>query len=397
LSEQSSYKSLFNLTGAKKLIIFGFFGRAPYSMLQVGMVIFGNFKTESYAIGGAMAAGFSISNALVQPLNGRLIDRHGQKKIVSILLTLFLIATTAISLFSFELYFIYILLSILIGISVPNIGVYTRRNWKLVARNEDNQKIQAIESAIDELNFLVGPSVFATISKLINPVLALFVAVISSTLGTIGVVFFRNLQDSIKFEDKEKVHNKIWLSKEKIQFLITLVLVGACLSSISVYVVAKEDFENLNNLTAVYYLLNGSTALLTALSYGYIFKNKVSLTNYNTTLLFLSISISTYFWFNEINYLYFSAILSGFGIGPIFLLANSYISNITEQDILTEAYSWVGSAVGVGLAIGSTLFGYLIENHSLFFAKNLFILFPLAAISLIPFNRDWHKIEYEKS
>jgi len=397
LSEQSSYKSLFNLTGAKKLIIFGFFGRAPYSMLQVGMVIFGNFKTESYAIGGAMAAGFSISNALVQPLNGRLIDRHGQKKIVSILLTLFLIATTAISLFSFELNFIYILLSILIGISVPNIGVYTRRNWKLVARNEDNQKIQAIESAIDELNFLVGPSVFATISKLINPVLALFVAVISSTLGTIGVVFFRNLQDSIKFEDKEKVHNKIWLSKEKIQFLITLVLVGACLSSISVYVVAKEDFENLNNLTAVYYLLNGSTALLTALSYGYIFKNKVSLTNYNTTLLFLSISISTYFWFNEINYLYFSAILSGFGIGPIFLLANSYISNITEQDILTEAYSWVGSAVGVGLAIGSTLFGYLIENYSLFFAKNLFILFPLAAISLIPFNRDWHKIEYEKS
>ena len=397
MSEQSSYKSLFNLTGAKKLIIFGFFGRAPYSMLQVGMVIFGNFKTESYAIGGAMAAGFSISNALVQPLNGRLIDRHGQKKIVSILLTLFLIATTAISLFSFELNFIYILLSILIGISVPNIGVYTRRNWKLVARNEDNQKIQAIESAIDELNFLVGPSVFATISKLINPVLALFVAVISSTLGTIGVVFFRNLQDSIKFEDKEKVHNKIWLSKEKIQFLITLVLVGACLSSISVYVVAKEDFENLNNLTAVYYLLNGSTALLTALSYGYIFKNKVSLTNYNTTLLFLSISISTYFWFNEINYLYFSAILSGFGIGPIFLLANSYISNITEQDILTEAYSWVGSAVGVGLAIGSTLFGYLIENYSLFFAKNLFILFPLAAISLIPFNRDWHKIEYEKS
>ena len=80
MSEQSSYKSLFNITGAKILIIFGFFGRAPYSMLQVGMVIFGNFKTDSYAIGGAMAAGFSIANALVQPLNGRLIDRHGQKK-----------------------------------------------------------------------------------------------------------------------------------------------------------------------------------------------------------------------------------------------------------------------------------------------------------------------------
>ena len=320
-----------------------------------------------------------------------------KKKIVSFLLTLFLISTAAISFFSFKLDFIYILLSILIGISVPNIGVYTRRNWKLVARSEDNQKVQAIESAIDELNFLIGPSVFAIVSKLINPVLALFIAVLSSTVGTIGVVFFKNLQDRIKIEDKKKIHNKIWLSKEKILFLITLVLVGACLSSISVYVVAKEDFENLNNLTAIYYLLNGSTALLTALSFGYIFKNKVSLINYNKTLLFLSFSVTTYFWFNEINYLYFSAILSGFGIGPIFLLANSYISNITEDDILTEAYSWVGSAVGAGLAIGSILFGYMIEQYSLIFAKNLFLIFPLSAILLIPLNKGWHKIEYEKS
>jgi len=396
VSNQSSYKNLIKLTGAKRLIFFGFLGRAPYSMLQVGMVIFGNFKTDSYAIGGAMAAGFSISNALVQPFNGRLVDKYGQKKIVSILLGMFLISTTLISLFSFESDFIYILLSIFIGISVPNIGVYTRRNWKLVAKNEDNQKVQAIESAIDELNFLVGPSVFATISNFINPVLALFVAVVSSTFGTIGVVFFKNLQDRVQFEAKKFVQNKVWLSKEKILFLVTLIFVGACLSSISVYVVAKEDIENLNNLTAIYYLFNGSTALITALAYGYIFKNKISLTNYNRTLIFLSISVVTYFIFNEINFLYLSAILAGFGIGPIFLLANSYISNITENDVLTEAYSWVGSSVGVGLATGSTLFGFLIENYSLAFAKNLFIVFPLIAILLIPFNKGWHELEKKR-
>jgi len=117
VSDQSSYKQLFQLTGAKRLIFFGFLGRAPYSMLQVGMVIFGNFKTDSYAIGGAMAAGFSISNAVVQPLNGRLVDKYGQKAVVFFLLTLFLISTSAISFFNFELNVIYVLLSILIGIS----------------------------------------------------------------------------------------------------------------------------------------------------------------------------------------------------------------------------------------------------------------------------------------
>jgi len=390
VSDQSSYKQLFQLTGAKRLIFFGFLGRAPYSMLQVGMVIFGNFKTDSYAIGGAMAAGFSISNAVVQPLNGRLVDKYGQKAVVFFLLTLFLISTSAISFFNFELNVIYVLLSILIGISVPNIGVYTRRNWKLITQKKDNQKVQAIESAIDELNFLVGPSVFAIISKLFNPVIALFIAVISSTVGTVGVVFYKNLQDKLNNNKRVFNKNKIWLTKEKILFLITLIFVGACLSSISVYIVAKEDIENLSNLTAIYYLLNGATALNVALAYGYIFKNKISLVNYNKTLLLLSLSVITYFLFNEISYLYLSAIFAGFGIGPIFLLANSYVSNTTEQDVLTEAFSWLGSSVGIGLAVGSTLFGYLIENYSLATAKYLFLAFPLCAILLIPLNKGWH-------
>ncbi len=390
MSDQSSYKQLFQLTGAKRLIFFGFLGRAPYSMLQVGMVIFGNFKTDSYAIGGAMAAGFSISNAVVQPLNGRLVDKYGQKIVVSFLLTLFLISASTISFFNFELHVIYVLLSILIGISVPNIGVYTRRNWKLITQKKDNQKVQAIESAIDELNFLVGPSVFAIISKLINPVIALFIAVISSTVGTFGVVFYKNLQDKLNINKRVFSKNKIWLTKEKILFLITLIFVGACLSSISVYIVAKEDIENLSNLTAIYYLLNGATALTVALAYGYIFKNKISLVNYNKTLLLLSFSVITYFSFNEISYLYLSAIFAGFGIGPIFLLANSYVSNTTEQDVLTEAFSWLGSSVGIGLAVGSTLFGYLIENYSLATAKYLFLAFPLCAILLIPLNKGWH-------
>lgn len=390
MSDQSSYKQLFQLTGAKRLVFFGFLGRAPYSMLQVGMVIFGNFKTDSYAIGGAMAAGFSISNAVVQPLNGRLVDKYGQKAVVFFLLTLFLISTSAISFFNFELNVIYVLLSILIGISVPNIGVYTRRNWKLITQKKDNQKVQAIESAIDELNFLVGPSVFAIISKLFNPVIALFIAVISSTVGTVGVVFYKNLQDKLNNNKRVFTKNKIWLTKEKILFLITLIFVGACLSSISVYIVAKEDIENLSNLTAIYYLLNGATALNVALAYGYIFKNKISLVNYNKTLLLLSLSVITYFLFNEISYLYLSAIFAGFGIGPIFLLANSYVSNTTEQDVLTEAFSWLGSSVGIGLAVGSTLFGYLIENYSLATAKYLFLAFPLCAILLIPMNKGWH-------
>jgi|DEB0MinimDraft_10_1074344.scaffolds.fasta_scaffold01827_7 MFS family permease len=389
VQKESTYKSLSNLKGAKNLIFFGYLGRAPYAMLQVGMVIFGNYKTGSYAIGGAMAAGFSISNALIQPVNGRLVDKLGQKKVVSFLLGGFTISSLLITIGQFDIRAIYILLSVMLGITVPNIGAYTRRNWKVITEEKDNQKVQAIESSIDELNFLVGPSVFATVSNYINPIVALYIAIISSVVGTLGVVFSKTIEVT-SIEENNAKNNSIWISKNKLILLATLIFVGACLSSISVYVVAKEDLENIKNLTAFYYLINGSTALISALFYGYYFSNTKSLKNYNIVLIFLAISVSLFFFVNSTSLTLLVGFICGLGIGPIFLLANSYISNVTTNDILTEAYSWLASSVGLGLALGSSLFGYLIDTNSLNTAKNLFLIFAICPLILLPFNKGWN-------
>jgi len=389
VQKESTYKSLSNLKGAKNLIFFGYLGRAPYAMLQVGMVIFGNYKTGSYAIGGAMAAGFSISNALIQPVNGRLVDKLGQKKVVRFLLGGFTISSLLITIGQFDIRAIYILLSVMLGITVPNIGAYTRRNWKVITEEKDNQKVQAIESSIDELNFLVGPSVFATVSNYINPIVALYIAIISSVVGTLGVVFSKTIEVT-SIEENNAKNNSIWISKNKLILLATLIFVGACLSSISVYVVAKEDLENIKNLTAFYYLINGSTALISALFYGYYFSNTKSLKNYNIVLIFLAISVSLFFFVNSTSLTLLVGFICGLGIGPIFLLANSYISNVTTNDILTEAYSWLASSVGLGLALGSSLFGYLIDTNSLNTAKNLFLIFAICPLLLLPFNKGWN-------
>ena len=252
------------------------------------------------------------------------------------------------------------------------------------------------ESSIDELNFLVGPSVFATVSNYLNPIIALYIAIVSSIIGTIGVVFSRSIEiANIPSSISEKT--SIWFSKNKLPLLTTLMFVGALLSSISVYVVAKEDIESIKNLTAFYYLVNGTTALTSALLYGYYFSNSKNLKNYNIVFIYLALSVSTFFFFDTKNLLLFSGFLCGLGIGPIFLLANSYVSNVTKSSVLTEAYSWLASSVGFGIALGSSLFGYIIEVYSLGIAKNLFLLFTITPLFLIPFNKGWHAYEKNSS
>ena len=112
--------------------------------------------------------------------------------------------------------------------------------------------------------------------------------------------------------------------------------------------------------------------------------------NYNFVFLFLAISVSTFYFFETRNLIIFSGFLCGLGIGPIFLLANSYVSNVTESGKLTEAFSWLASSVGSGIAIGSTVTGYFIESYSLNTAQNLFLIFTIIPIFLLPFNKGWH-------
>jgi len=117
------------------------------------------------------------------------------------------------------------------------------------------------------------------------------------------------------------------------------------------------------------------------------------LNKYNIVFVYLAISVSTFFFFSTKNLILLAGLLSGFGIGPIFLLANSYVSNVTKSSTLTEAYSWLASSVGFGIALGSSLFGYVIESYSLGSAKNLFLIFTIIPLFLLPFNKGWHTKE----
>jgi predicted MFS family arabinose efflux permease len=69
------------------------------------------------------------------------------------------------------------------------------------------------------------------------------------------------------------------------------------------------------------------------------------------------------------------------------------VSNVTKNSTLTEAYSWLASSVGFGIALGSSLFGYVIESYSLGSAKNLFLIFTIIPLFLLPFNKGWHTKE----
>jgi MFS family permease len=76
------YRQLLATPGAKSLAAAGFVMRLPIAMQTLGIVLLLVATTGSYAVAGAVAATFALMHALAAPFIARLVDRHGQARVM---------------------------------------------------------------------------------------------------------------------------------------------------------------------------------------------------------------------------------------------------------------------------------------------------------------------------
>ena len=60
-------------------------------------------------------------------------------------------------------------------------------------------------------------------------------------------------------------------------------------------------------------------------------------------------------------YSLFNGIVAGFAIAPTLINGNALVQQIVPQSQLTEALTWVGTSLGVGVSFGSWIAGSLID------------------------------------
>lgn len=86
-----SYKNILQIPGVKGLLFASTISRLPQAMLSIGIITMLVQQTGSYWLAGAIAGTFSFSCAVFDPQISKLVDRHGQRKILPIV-TIFSVA-----------------------------------------------------------------------------------------------------------------------------------------------------------------------------------------------------------------------------------------------------------------------------------------------------------------
>ncbi|MFF3301469.1 MFS transporter [Streptomyces sp. NPDC002908] len=169
---RNPYLRLLATPGARAFTAGNLLARLPMGMFSVSAVIMIAEAHGSYALAGAVTATGLAATAVVAPWTARLVDRHGQARIavpataVAVLGSLALVLCVHHDAPVWTLFAAYAATA-----TTPNTGGMSRARWSHLLRGDAAalHTANSFEQAADELCFMLGPVLAATLCGALFP------------------------------------------------------------------------------------------------------------------------------------------------------------------------------------------------------------------------------------
>jgi MFS family permease len=342
---------------------FGAIGRIPMAMNTVAIVFLVSDVRDSFALAGITSAFYTLSGAIVSPRIGKLADQFGTRSI--------LLPVTAINMFAILglLFFIdksipgLLLLAALCGATFPNFGSYTRTRW---SRSIDNPKelssALSLESVFDETAFVVGPALAGFLFSLYGSRSPLLAGIVFVAIGGVGIALTST--DHGGFARVHDDHKRGILAIPYMKsLLLSLVAMGMLFGSNFVVIIAVAKEAGRAAEGGLWVGLYPLGSAISGLIYGFIHWKISSTVRYTVSLAIMTVCTSGILFFQDLDTIVFWIIISGVAIGPALISANSFMKELVPLSRLNESFAFLGAAISIGITLGSTLSGVIVESY----------------------------------
>lgn len=359
------YGAIFRAPGAKGFAAAGFFARMPMAMAPIGIVAMLSQTHGEYWLAGAVSATFALTNAAVSPQISRLVDRKGQSKV--------LIPATIVSVIAFAALIIAtnqkwpawtLFLSAFLAAAMPSIPAMMRARWTEIFRDRPELNTAfAFESAADELVYISGASLSVGLAVSLFPEAGMMISTTFLALGTFAFLLQRSTEPKVRpVESGRRQRSAISLRPVQI-ITLALIFVGSTFATAEVSAVAitKElgQPEAASLVIGVYAIGSFVVGLiLGALNPKMPLQRQLLIAVSVLALTALPLLVAS----TSVALLAFAVFLSGVAISPIFITSFGLIERRVPESMLTEGVTWVMTGIGIGMALGAFLSGWVIDN-----------------------------------
>jgi len=361
-----TYRAAFRVPGSAQFAAAGFIGRFSISVYPIGLLLAFSLKTGHYGFGGLLSGIYVVSNGIGTPVLGRLVDRHGQSRLLvpATLVHLASVATIVALLKSNAPDWSLIPPTIVLGLSFLPIGSLVRARWSMVlAGRPELTTAYSLESALDEVIFTVGPLLASVIAVQIDRVLVFVVAGVLVLAGAAWLIGQRDTEPP-GHEAGAPPHPSPLRSRGMFLLIFATMGMGAVFATAEVTMAAFCGQHGQKWFTGI---AIGCFAGGSAVS-GFIYGARRHATpvqdRFRRQALLLGVLPALFLFAGNIASLAVIAAIVGTAIAPTLITGFGLVEKVVPNASLTEGMSWLITGLSFGYGIASSVVGKVADEAS---------------------------------
>lgn len=361
------YRSILVLPGAIAFSATGLLARLEMAMVSLGCVLLVQRETGSYALGGAVAATFGLSSAVLAPWEAGLIDRHGQSRVLRIAAPVHALMVVAIVLAAVlaappPLLFAAAALA---GVTAMPVGGLVRARWALLVRGSDRLHVAfTLESVLDEVVFIVGPIVVTLLAVLVHPAVGLLLAATTALIGQVLLAAQRRTEPPVGITEThaEQRRRPVLAMRGMVVIALVFFAAGSVFGSAEVTVAAVTRAAGVPAAAGLVLSLWAAGSMLAGLVYGAVrWRSRADRRFLVAVLLFAALTAPMLLPLG-VPLLAAVFLLAGVGIAPVLATGATLVEGLVPASRLTEGLAWTGTALSLTYALSAALAGALIDG-----------------------------------
>lgn len=338
-------------------------------MVGIGTVLMASSLYGSYGLAGGLAAANAVAWAAGTAYLAHLVDRYGQRKIMlpaALISAASLAGMVILALVHAPLPTLFVC-TIISGVTGGSPGALVRARWNyILTSSRDLHTAYSLESTLDEVCFVIGPVLATWLATSVHPTAGLVGPIV---LGAGGALIFYSLratepEPTSHSSVEGSGHSRFLLLYRGLVPVISIgLLMGCIFGSIDVTTVAATTAWNARDVAGLILGAMSAGSAIGGLLYGSRGWASPLWKRFVLGACLLGLGVCSLFFATTPFILGICGFVAGFCVAPTFINANGLIGRLVPPGRLTEGLAWLGTSIGIGVSIGSTAAGHVIDLY----------------------------------
>jgi MFS family permease len=366
----ADYRAALTTPGAPAPVLASALGRLPIAMLGLAILLYVQRSTGSFAAGGLVNAGGLAGVSVGSVVHGRVIDRYAPTRPLLLAAVLFAAAVTALVLAVEAAAALPVLIgcALLVGLTQPALAAASRGLWaQLLPPGARRDAAYTYEAVSLEVFFIVGPAFAVFLVLTPWPGTGLAVAAVATVLGTLGFASTRPVRSRRPGRTGPALGPLGALGRPAMRPVAVASLgFGVVVGTVEVGVTAVTTEAGVPALAGVLISAWSVTSVLAGLLYSLRpwprplhLRLPVLLGGFGVLVGAMAlVGIS-----GSLALLLVFMLLAGALITPQVTAHSIAVDVAAPAGAATEAFGWVVTAATLGLALGQSVAGIVVEAY----------------------------------